>query len=121
MMTAFIVILVIVILAGVYYYSRGPSVIEQLEQTQTSQPSDAKPEEVQIVPNVAEPKVARKPRKSAGPKLPKLPDADALSKMTKTAIAELALARGLVLDLKKTKSQMIAELLAYKPAKAQKQ
>lgn len=54
-------------------------------------------------------------------KLRKLPAEYELEAMKKSEIAELALERGLALDLKKTKAQMIAELLAFKPAKAKKQ
>lgn len=147
MMTAFIVILVLVMLAGVYYYSRGPSVIDQLEQTQTPQPSEAKPEEVQILPTepVAEAQVEKPKRTRAArgqfradnpatpdlneafeggkspKKLRKLPADYELEQMKKPAIVELALERGLYLNAKLTKAQMITELKAFKPAKARKQ
>lgn len=54
-------------------------------------------------------------------KLRKLPADYELEQMKKSEIAELALQRGLALDLKKTKAQMIAELKAHKPAKVKKQ
>lgn len=54
-------------------------------------------------------------------KLRKLPADYELEAMKKSEIAELALERGLAMDLKKTKVQMIEELKAFKPARARKQ
>lgn len=109
--------------AGAYYYA-ARQVTKDLESTMDL----PEPEFTDPVPGLvqqdseSEPVSEQKPTKPArAKKAPKLPTAQELEKMTKARIAELALERGLALDLKLTKTQMIAELLAYKPTKAKKQ